>query len=1048
MGKMKNYRQLIKELPSKKVVFAFGRFQPPTTGHELLVKAVQKIASAQKADHIIYASRTEDKKQNPLPVSRKVYYLQRMFPGVNFRAANEQVRTFIEAAKELNKKYKNIVMVAGSDRVAEYKKILEKYNGTEFNFDTVTVVSAGERDPDSDNATGMSGTKMREAAKAGKFSEFKKGVPHTLTDVDARRLMNEIRKAYDLTPIKESLNIKVDELREKYFRGEIFNVGDVVVCENKQYTVVKRGSNHLLLAEQGTDIKVTRWIKDVMLVEDFENPEAHDQISWQGYTTKNFDQCPGAVDAFNSLVHKGIGNHMDLMNAIMSTDEYLGHEKAAKAIGYATPESLHHFNMHVEKAKDSLENIGDLMHHDYISGHQETMAGLASDYKETGKEDMQEALSNKTLKPSSADQIKAARIIATTLGVDNVEATTNPEQIVNMGLRKIKNKALNAESYAILQRMLKMASDIGIEYDTNLLPSKLKEAYYDKLLSYDAEGKMTEVDIDKDGIPDWLERNMTKIGGSLTDQPENDNLRKQKVRYHLGEASGDPKKLAREVAKAALAAKHAREKETLATKHTAEKERIAEEEIFEAIDKEHPIAKEYDSLKKNHDIKSLRGLIKTQHKIIDTSEFRTKEHAISHYLRSKHGDKKVAAVFGLKEEQLDEISSKLAGNYYGAATKKHIDKVGVKPNMYGRIEKDMGKQRKAGVDRAMDRITGARKTNEEYEQIVQALEEAISTIDKGEYDYEGAMARTQLQTTIRNSQELINMLTMDENMPEWVQSKITLAQDYISSVRDYLKSREELGESALNPKDPHGDYQAKRKALHDLSLNKDVDQKHVQQRRLDLDKEYSKHQKEDYVQAADTKIGKDGKKHAARLIKIGSDSPKHGVQAGNDRFSEEAEEDFTEQDIDDIVNQHNDWEDIIDGYDDEELAIVDDETGEELEGDLKEETLNEVLSRLERIKAKTRFARTKSKRMVKAKIALKRSSPQSVINTRARRLAIKSIKMRLAKKPLSSLSVAEKERLEQRVSKMKPILNRIAMKLAPRVRQIEKQRLSHSTYTK
>jgi hypothetical protein len=347
-----------------------------------------------------------------------------MFPGVNFRAANEQVRTFIEAAKELNKKYKNIVMVAGSDRVAEYKKILEKYNGTEFNFDTVTVVSAGERDPDSDNATGMSGTKMREAAKAGKFSEFKKGVPHTLTDVDARRLMNEIRKAYDLTPIKESLNIQVDELREKYFRGEIFNVGDSVVCENKHYTVVKRGSNHLLLAEQGTDIKVTRWIKDVTLSEDFENPEAHDQI---------------------------------------------------------------------------------------------TMAGLASDYKETGKEDMQEALSNKTLKPSSADQIKAARIIATTLGVDNVEATTNPEQIVNMGLRKIKNKALNAESYAILQRMLKMASDIGIEYDTNLLPSKLKEAYYDKLLSYDAEGKMTEVDIDKDGIPDWLERNMTKIGGSLTD---------------------------------------------------------------------------------------------------------------------------------------------------------------------------------------------------------------------------------------------------------------------------------------------------------------------------------------------------------------------------------------------------------------------------------------------------------------------------------------------------------------------------------------------------
>jgi nicotinic acid mononucleotide adenylyltransferase len=935
---MKKYSQLLKELPSKKVVFAFGRFQPPTTGHELLVKAVQKLAASQQADHIIYASKTEDKKQNPLPVSRKVYYLQRMFPGINFRAANEQVRTFIEAAKELNKKYKNIVMVAGSDRVSEYKKLLERYNGTEFNFDTVTVVSAGERDPDSDTASGMSGTKMRESAKEGNFKEFKKGVPRNLTDLDARRLMNEIRKAYDMTPVKESLNIQVDELREKYFRGEIFNVGDIVMCEDKHYTVVKRGSNHLLLNEVGTEIKVNRWIKDV---------------------------------------------------------------------------------------------------------------SLAEKYKETGKEEMQESLTNKTLKPSSTDQIKAARIIATTLGADNVEAMSNPKQIVNIGLRKIRNKALNPESYSILQRMLKMASDIGIEYDTSLLPSKLKEAYYDKVLSYDVDGKVTEIDVTKETFPTLVVKNMT-VGHTLHDDESEHHIRKQKVKYHLGEANGDPKKLARDVAKAALAARHAREKEAIAAKHTAEKERIAE------------------------------------------------------------------------EEQLDEISSKLAGNYYGAATKKHIEKVGVKPNMYGRIEKDMGKNRKAGVDRAMDRITGARKTNEDvdlsedikkeyeslkkhdikhlrdmiktqhkivdtsefrtkehaishylrakhgnkrvadafglkeevdYEYALQALDEAISTIDKGEYDYEGAMSRTQLQTVIRNSQELIDMLSAEDNMPEWVQSKITLAQDYISSVRDYLKSREELGESALNPKDPHGDYQAKRKALHDLSLDKDVDQKHVQQRRLDLDKEYSKHQKEGYIQSADTKIGKDGKKHTARLIKIGSDSPGERRVTGKDVFSEESddeEHEISDAEIESMVNGITDWEHIIDAYDDDELAIIDDETGEEIHSSLKEEVeeLNEVLSRIERIKSKARFARTKTKRMVKAKIALKRSSPQSTINKRARRLAIKNLKMRIAKKPLKSLSVAEKERLEQRVSKMKPILNRIAMRLAPKVRQIEKSRLSHSTYTK
>ena len=956
---MKKYRQLIKELPSKKVVFAFGRFQPPTTGHELLVKAVQKVASAQGADHVIYASKTEDKKQNPLPVSRKVYYLQRMFPGANFKAANEQVRTFIEAAKELNKRYKNIVMVAGSDRIAEYKKILEKYNGTEFNFDTVTVVSAGERDPDSDNATGMSGTKMREAAKAGKFSQFKKGVPKTLTDLDARRLMNEIRKAYDLAPVKESLNITVDDLRERYFRGEIFNVGDVVVCENKQCVVVKRGSNHLLLTEEGTDVKFTRWIKDVYLQEDYENPEDHNQVSWQGYTTKHFDLDTSVVDAFNTSIHSGDASAVDILHAMKEVDEYMGHLKAAIATRQASPEVVNNVKVHMDRAREHLAKMGQAEHHDnYLKTHGDHIEKLASDYKEAGKEEMNDSvkvtgtvienLTNKTLKPSSADQIKAARIIATTLGVDNVEATTNPEQIVNMGLRKIKNKALNAESYEILRRMLKMATDIGIEFDTNLMPQKLKEAYYNKLLSYDTEGRMTEVDTDNDGIPDWLERNMTKVGETLHNEPQNDQLRKQKIHYHLGEANGDPKKLAREVAKAALAAKHAREKETLSKKHEQEKENIKE------------------------NFKDLHSAMKYASDKVKTH--RDPDDGIEIY-KHKSGSYDVNHTMNASgRNSLQKLGAKHLG------TVRRDNSFNIKHNVkeeFDLSEKEYSKYRKEEFD---------------------LLEQIAEAIDKGEYDYEGQMARTQLQTTLRNCKDMIEMLKDDDNMPEWVQSKITLAQDYITTVRDYLQSKEELGE--------------------------------------------------DYVQAADQKIGKDGKKHAARLIKIGSDGPGEKRSVGNDRFSEETEEEFTEKDIDDIVNQHKDWEDILDGYDDEELAIVDDETGEELEDSLKEEALNEVLSRLERIKAKTRFARSKSKRMAKAKVALKRSSPQSVINTRARRLAIKAIKQRIAKKPLASLSVAEKERLEQRIAKMKPVLNRIAMKLAPRVRQIEKARLSHSKYTK
>ena len=122
---MKKYSQFLKELPSKTVVFAFGRFNPPTTGHELLVKAVKKLAAANKADHAIYASKSQDAKKNPLTVEKKVHYLNLMFPNTHFVAANPNERTFIEAAKMLNKKYKNLIMVAGSDRITEYQKILQ-----------------------------------------------------------------------------------------------------------------------------------------------------------------------------------------------------------------------------------------------------------------------------------------------------------------------------------------------------------------------------------------------------------------------------------------------------------------------------------------------------------------------------------------------------------------------------------------------------------------------------------------------------------------------------------------------------------------------------------------------------------------------------------------------------------------------------------------------------------------------------------------------------------------------------------------------------------
>lgn len=261
---MKKYRQLVESLPSKTVVFAFGRFNPPTTGHQLLVEFVKKLASQKRADHLIYASRSHDEKKNPLTLDRKLHYLGLMFPGTNFAGASAAQPTFIQAAAAINSRYRNLVMVAGSDRVPEYKKILEKYNGKDFNYDSIQVVSAGERDPDSDDVSGMSASKMRALAQKGNFEQFKQGVPSRMRDIDARRMMNDVREGMGLEPIKEQLNIKPDTLREKYFQGEIYNVGEIVESlTGQKYEIVKRGTNYLLCKDDTGNVQ-SKWIHEVV----------------------------------------------------------------------------------------------------------------------------------------------------------------------------------------------------------------------------------------------------------------------------------------------------------------------------------------------------------------------------------------------------------------------------------------------------------------------------------------------------------------------------------------------------------------------------------------------------------------------------------------------------------------------------------------------------------------------------------------------------------------------------------------------------------------
>ena len=800
MGQMKQYKQLIKELPSKTVVFAFGRFNPPTNGHELLMNVVQRLAQQKRADHVVFASKSQDAKKNPLSIEKKIRYLKLMFPRVNFRAADDDLRTFIEACVALhNMGYKNVVMVAGSDRYQNFNTTLNKYNGKKdrhgfYKFDTIEVISSGQRDPDDDNSpAGMSGTKMREHAKAGKFEEFKKGLPKTMREIDARRLMNDVRQGMGLQAVREQIELPKDDIREMYFQEKIFNVGNLVESNEEIYEIVKRGSNHLLLRNNEGNLE-SKWIHDV---------------------------------------------------------------KELK---------------------------------------------------------MNEELTDKTLRKT--DKIKVARMIAMMLGVDKPEASSNAENLVNMGLRKIRTKALNPESVRLVGQIVDLAKHMDIKFDAALLPAKLKEEKTDRvvpvdktkknnmagdILSYkdfkkidamkggykeEVETKETESDLDADNAD---AETHTAIGG-LMSQPygiKDDNHRRRVVKYHLGEAEDAAakaaEKAAKETAKAQLSVKHAKEKEALATKHANDREQLKSEEVEE----------------------------------------------------------------------------------------------GKKPGLWDNIHAKR-KRIKAGSDERM-RKPGSK---------------GAPTAD----DFKQAAEETVYRNTFEEETVAIGDLVGFANH---LQEKLTAADDMGTWIKDFKKSDAPQFKGKSKEKKREMAIAAKLQA-------DDVKEEVVYEEKDDVDvRDYEK----------DINIT-----------------------------------DFTDNDIDSIIADLTD-DDYLEEYEEDELALVDDETGEEIEADEEEQAMDEehiveVLSRAERMKSKFRIRRTKAKRARSTKIALKRFSPSSTINKRARRLAVKALKKRLLRgRNPSKLSVSEKERVEKIIQNKKPLLKRIAMKLAPQVRKREKARMSHSKFT-
>ena len=206
---MKTYQKFMIEKKGDTVVFTFGRFNPPTVGHEKLITAVQAVSKTEGADYFVYPSHSQDTKKNPLTQIQKIKYMKKMFPKHSRNIISSANNTALEIATELyDKKYTNLVMVVGSDRVKEFQSLLDRYNGEDkphgfYDFDKIKVVSAGERDPDAEGVAGMSASKMREAAVQGNFKLFRTGTPSSLSDSDTKKMLNDIRKAMRLDVVKE-----------------------------------------------------------------------------------------------------------------------------------------------------------------------------------------------------------------------------------------------------------------------------------------------------------------------------------------------------------------------------------------------------------------------------------------------------------------------------------------------------------------------------------------------------------------------------------------------------------------------------------------------------------------------------------------------------------------------------------------------------------------------------------------------------------------------------------------------------------------------------
>ena len=261
----------------KTLYFVWGRMNPPTAGHEKLLDFLK--AKAGRNPFRIYLTQSEDKNKNPIPYMQKVKFARKGFPQYARQIMMEKkLKTIFDAMTSFyNEGFKRVVIVAGEDRVREYEITLNKYNGVKskhgfYNFEKITVLNAGKRDPESKGVDGVSGTKLRGFAEKGDFTKFAQYMPKRLSNADTKAVYNAVRKGIGLKEVKEFKNHvqlePVSEKREDYVKGNLYSVGDSVIIRDtgELCNISHLGTNYVIVESDGKQYR--KWLDAIEHVEE------------------------------------------------------------------------------------------------------------------------------------------------------------------------------------------------------------------------------------------------------------------------------------------------------------------------------------------------------------------------------------------------------------------------------------------------------------------------------------------------------------------------------------------------------------------------------------------------------------------------------------------------------------------------------------------------------------------------------------------------------------------------------------------------------------